>query len=76
MDVESSRMTYASLEEIETRLKCLENELSSQVERLDDFNDQVNILTQKHASLFNLTVNVFADNRDRIDVFQLKKNTR
>ncbi len=31
MDVESSRMSYASLEDIENKLKCLENELSVQV---------------------------------------------
>ena len=40
MDVDSSRMTYASLHQIETQLKCLENELSSHVTELDDFNDQ------------------------------------
>ena len=39
MDVDSSRMTYASLQQIETQLKCLENELSSHVTELDKFND-------------------------------------
>ena len=39
MDVESSRLSYANLEEAESRLKAVESELASNVSRLDDFND-------------------------------------
>jgi len=40
MDVESSRLTHANLEETEARLRSIESELGSNVHRLDDFNDQ------------------------------------
>ncbi len=40
MDVDSSRMTYANLEEMETRLTSIEAELTTNVAKLDDFNDQ------------------------------------
>ena len=40
MDVESSRLTNANLEETEKRLRSIEADLGANVQRLDDFNDQ------------------------------------